>query len=1103
MKNITVIALLFCFTTFKAQNLEQQLSKADSLWKSNELSQAIDGYRTIIESNALPEMYQSLIYLRLAQAEYHAGRLDDARRTLDKMTALPYIREHHRLKMNELIRVINGSQINYRIPIPSFEKVAATVYVSQEILNEISDGSRTRPYKSIDDGLLALAKQMERKDIPEGVLEIVLIGKKYNIAQPVRMSGELKGTQRNPILIRSFSPEERTEITGGRNLFAWRIEGSQDILARVSPDARFNLIFCSLAENLVTGIDSIVFCGGWGSARIAGAKYVPELFYDGKPQTMARWPNDGDTVISHTLFRGEKARLFSMEKDVWLHGYWNFLWADTYEKLKFSEETDSLVFVPPLNAAGYNNEKWHVINALAAIDTPGEYKITARGLGEYRPDEWNYPPPSSGTVWYYPPKNFNPDLAILSVYGPAFIIENCDYLTIKDTDFRYIRGDALQISNSSVFSLINCIIENVSGNGVIIQGGRQHLFHSSTIQCMGRGGIEIASGDIPTLTSSESVIENCVFRDLGRIDRTYTPAILFQGMGIKIQHCLFENMPSSAVRAEGNDMLLQLCFFRQTNLESDDQGALESFWNPTFRGNIIRWNYFKDIGSDHSKMAASVRLDDAICGYNITENIFMNGSKSVFGGIQIHGGKDNIVEGNIFTDCNAMISQSAWEERRWKYSISNHPVISKSDYWKSDLWLNRYPDLKSLYDNYDKNYSIDNVAVNTKTLYMRASDKMEILNDLRYADDVVDRSLNGIHYQYMQPWHSIPVHEIGPYNSSFEIMTEQREQVEVRTTLDYIPSGNQKIAAALFVSQKARMEQADGSFEHAFTSIEDALASAKIRSSSPGFPCGTIEINILDKVYTMKEPLRITKDFSGTRKNPVIIRSPGKTVISGGVNLFAWKEEFGDVMSMLPLRARRKVIMADLHENGVDATNLVTQSKTRQNPIPEFFYNGVLQPVANLSGGGGIHSSLRDFQHKDLKTWTAEREIWIEGIPGKGKSALYAKVRENESGVLRVEDKYANLDIDQGEWQLINSVTMIDSPGEYKICTRGLFPHKENEWGYREGKGAIWFYPPPHFDPDKAVLSVCENAFILKGVKNVSIENFDYKYFSGEPVLEE
>jgi hypothetical protein len=321
--------------------------------------------------------------------------------------------------------------------------------------------------------------------------------------------------------------------------------------------------------------------------------------------------------------------------------------------------------------------------------------------------------------------------------------------------------------NCSNLSLLNCSVRNGSGYGIRIIEGTRHMVHSCVIENMGRGGIDIISGNIGRLENSGSIIENCRITHLSRIDRTYTPAILLEGVGIKVRHCLFSEIPSSAIRLEGNDMLIELNEFGRCVIESDDQGAIDVFGNPLYRGNIIRWNFFHDIGIPGLHMAAGVRLDDAICGFGIYENLFLRSSNDLFGGIQIHGGNGNYIEGNIFSDCHAAISQSAWGDKRWESTLTEegNPASAalKLFDWKSDLWQKRYPALKHLIDGgTDTNYAVDNLMINGQSFFLRNSTRFQSFNNGMITKRQVLNKASDFR-KFVGPWQNFPVEKIGLY----------------------------------------------------------------------------------------------------------------------------------------------------------------------------------------------------------------------------------------------------------------------------------------------------------------------------------------------------
>ena len=754
---IFIITLFFYQYAFaQSSSLDKNIQKGDSLWKSNHLNLAIEQYKIVIQQDTIPEAYQSLLYLRLAQAQFRTKQLKECQATLMKAKSLPILPDHHRLIIEELEKKLNGIPLNGHTQIPAILNPAATIYVSANPDVNIKSGTHRVVYKTLKQALEAIPQILKKTGIPKGPIKIILEGDTYDLGETIQLHAENSGTRDNPVVISTASESKRVTISGGQTLKIWQRETNPLILSRLPKGSRSKVWVANLKENNVTGIDSLVF-GGFSSKRAAGTSAtfstfpVPELFCSGIPQQMARWPNDHDTIVSLKDFKSERALSWASDQDVWLHGYWLYLWADAYEKMGGVSPKDSTIQLqPPLNNYGFGKSKWHVVNALSELDRPGEWCISI----------------AQGKIWYLPKNDFKPEHMVLSIKGPALTADNCNYLTIKGICLQYIRGDGMIFTNCSHLTLAECSVSNTSGLGLKIEGGIDHLVLSCTIESMGRGGIDILAGDKLKLISSGSIIENCKISNLSRIDRTYTPAILLAGDGIKVRNCLFANIPSSGIRIEGNDMLVELNEFTKCVIESDDQGAIDVWGNPLYRGNIIRWNYFQDIGIPNLHMAAGVRLDDAISGFCIYENLFLRSSNNQFGGIQIHGGKDNFIEGNIFAGCHAAISQSAWGDKRWHESIkdNDHPMYKAmhSTDWQSEIWQNRYPALKNLTINPDINYAIDNMVINAETFILRKSKRFEVLNNKLLKSENHPAVVED-YKTYRVPWHNIPYEKIGPY----------------------------------------------------------------------------------------------------------------------------------------------------------------------------------------------------------------------------------------------------------------------------------------------------------------------------------------------------
>jgi hypothetical protein len=103
-----------------------------------------------------------------------------------------------------------------------------------------------------------------------------------------------------------------------------------------------------------------------------------------------------------------------------------------------------------------------------------------------------------------------------------------------------------------------------------------------------------------------------------------------------------------------------------------------------------------------------------ISGVSVYGNVFERCGAALFGAVQIHGGKENIVDNNLFIDCFAGVSFSSWGRDRWLESIARFRANAAKEPLAS-----RYPDLARLDENPDVNWITRNVFVRCGSLLLR------------------------------------------------------------------------------------------------------------------------------------------------------------------------------------------------------------------------------------------------------------------------------------------------------------------------------------------------------------------------------------------------
>lgn len=219
---------------------------------------------------------------------------------------------------------------------------------------------------------------------------------------------------------------------------------------------------------------------------------------------------------------------------------------------------------------------------------------------------------------------------------------------------------------------------------------------------------------------------------------------------------------------EACDALIEMNSFRHCVYESGDQGVIDMWGNPLYRGNIIRWNDFDRIISGGGQYgAAAVRHDDFISGFMVSENIFRKGSGHGFGAVQFNKGTDNYVDGNIMIDWHQAFSGWCFGGNAWKQNLNSHVnskrVLAETD-WQSDAWRKKYPMVRDLLNGDDNHvYLVDNLRLGSGA--WGGVDRA-----IPFANRDGDKNFHGETLESVRsvlvPWHKIPVELIGPYDPS-------------------------------------------------------------------------------------------------------------------------------------------------------------------------------------------------------------------------------------------------------------------------------------------------------------------------------------------------
>lgn len=623
-----------------------------------------------------------------------------------------------------------------RTPVPLVTAFAAEFFVAPSGDDE-NPGTRQKPFATLEKARDAVRALKANGPLP-GPVAVRLLPGEHQAAKTFELTAADSGTAEAPVVFRADRPGTAT-LYGGKRLGGFAPVTDAAVLERLPEEARGKVFQCDLRKQGVEDLAPL-------QERGYGTPPPPatlELFCDGEAMTLARWPDRGfvnggriveagskkDGRPSAFEYLDDRHARWTKAGDAWLFGYFAHGWADRALKIRNIDPATKRVECGPYEQGGSGMEpvkwfnqgriKYYAFNLLEELDQPGEWYLD-RG---------------TGILYLLPPSDLaHASVEIGMLAAPMLSMANVSHVRVESLVFDLSRASGMIIRDSEHCLVAGCTLKRFAGNGVTMTGGRGNGIFGCDLHSIGRRATEVVGGDRKTLAPAKHFVENCWMRAFGRLDRTYVPAVQLEGCGNRVARNLLGDCPSSVVRYEGNDHLIEYNRVYRALLESEDQGAVETFGNPTYRGVVIRHNHFSEIGPQDRMEGpagrAAIRLDDAISGMLVYGNLFHRAAQG-FGGVQINGGRDNIIENNLFAECEKGVTGGYNPANDWRRRVNSSPAFAVTE-----LYLQRYPELKRLGTEPGLNFARRNLFWRCGPMFTTygkpSADKFELLDNLEY-----------------------------------------------------------------------------------------------------------------------------------------------------------------------------------------------------------------------------------------------------------------------------------------------------------------------------------------------------------------------------------
>lgn len=571
--------------------------------------------------------------------------------------------------------------------------VRADFYVSP-LGDDTGSGTQDRPFRTIERARKAARRQLAQGAALKQPLTVWLMQGTYCLNKTFELTGEDSGSKAGPVVYRAVAGQE-VRLIGGQRIppEAFQVVADAGVLDRLDPAARGKVVRAELKSLGVSDLGQVP----------PGGKRA-EVFFNDKPLTLARWPNQGFarivdvaggkpmTVhgitgdrIGKFTYEGDRPSRWTKEEDPWLHGYWFWDWADQYQKVEsIDTQRRTITLAPPYHGYGFRKgQRFYAVNLLAELDAPGQWYLDRE----------------TGVLYLWPPEPMEKANVVFSMLeSPLIALKNAAYVVVRGLTLEATRGPGVEVSGGEGNLIAGCTVRNTGGAGVVVRGGKNHGVVGCDVYQIGTAGISISGGDRRTLTPAGHDAVNNHIHHFARLKRTYAAAIHLGGVGNRAAHNRIHDAPHMAIGFGGNENVMELNEIHDVCRETGDVGVFYTGRDWTVRGNVIRHNFIHHVSGPGLHGAQGIYLDDCASGTVVFGNVIYKTARAMLLG----GGRDNRIENNLILACKESVRFDNRGLNWMSYHVAPGGIMPQrlaAMPYKQPPWSQRYPQLLSLLDD--------------------------------------------------------------------------------------------------------------------------------------------------------------------------------------------------------------------------------------------------------------------------------------------------------------------------------------------------------------------------------------------------------------------
>ena len=588
--------------------------------------------------------------------------------------------------------------------------------------SDASPGTESAPFASIGHVRDKVRSYIKNYESTAGNVCVFFRSGYYEITDSIVFSEEDSAAKGSRIFYRAY-PGEKVVFSGGRPLKPSWFKPLSDQDPRkdsiIDKNAIRHIKYIPLKDHGILEYGERSYHG----FRVGSGSTPPmELFIDGKAMTPARWPNEGDAPMDKTMLLEERIidagdkwndtgkdgkagsfyvdfdrlKYWTKAEDMWLDGVVANDWSWQSHKIaSIDAEKKTIELRYPAPYGIKMTPRFFIENLLEEIDKPGEYFIDR----------------ATGYLYLYPLKNMTDQtlVSVSSLSENMLVINGASRLTFDGIVMDTGRSSAIEVISGTANRFVNLEIKQFTGTAVILNG-RNNGLRDCSIHHIGGSGVFLDGGDTENLIEAGNYVEDTRVYNFANYDKAYTPGIKLTGVGNRVSHCEIYDGPHGGITVAGNANLIEYTIFHDLIKRFNDFGAVYAAMgaDPRQRGNVIRRNFFYNIGSEVGKWKIAVYSDWFSQGFTIEENIFYRiGDKEgmhEYIALVNSSGRYNHILNNVFVDCSIPyergynMSYNYRENGRDKELMKQWTDLFQANKVLESVYGIRYPELHQFFE---------------------------------------------------------------------------------------------------------------------------------------------------------------------------------------------------------------------------------------------------------------------------------------------------------------------------------------------------------------------------------------------------------------------